>query len=75
MQQIEEVKTASISPRVNKSALANRYVVGIRTLENWQAEKIIRGQMEKHKWMFDVQECDQRLFEHSNRTKSPKDNN
>jgi hypothetical protein len=74
MEEIKKVKTESVSKRVDKPGLAARYVVGIRTVENWQEAEIILGQMEKHKWTFDVQECDLRLFEHSNRTNSPNDN-
>jgi hypothetical protein len=65
MQEIEQARTSSVRTRVDKPGLAARYVVGIRTVANWQASEIIQGQLEKGKWMFDAEECDKRLFMHS----------
>ncbi|MCX6921896.1 MAG: hypothetical protein NT154_01565 [Verrucomicrobia bacterium] len=48
--------------RIEKSGLANQYVVGIRTIENWQARGVICGRLENGKVVFDPEECDRRIF-------------
>jgi hypothetical protein len=65
---MEKLESDQVLELVQKPALANRYQVGFRTLENWQASGIIVGKMERHKWWFDVQDCDRRLFLHSKST-------
>jgi len=58
------------APRqMEKHMLASRYLVGVRTVENWQARRIIEGRMQGRKWMFDVEDCDRRLFNHSQTNK------
>jgi len=52
----------------NKSGLAARYQVGIRTIENWLAWGIIPGRMERGEIVADVAECDRRLMGYKNST-------
>lgn len=70
MEKTENVGAEPVGLRGDKLCLRNRYLVGFRTLENWQAQGIIIGHMEGNKWMFDVHDCDQRLFDHC-KTKKP----
>lgn len=54
---------ASLSKaKANKPELAHRYVVGIRTIENWTYRQIIQGAMEGGELVYDVSECDRRLM-------------
>jgi hypothetical protein len=69
MKTIELTEEAKVSGRVDKASLADRYLVGLRTLENWQASGIISGILEKNRWTFDAQDCDDRLFRHTRTTK------
>jgi len=70
MKTIGLIEEAKVRGRVNKASLADRYLVGCRTIENWQARGIIVGQLVGNKWMFDARNCDKRLFLHSNQNKS-----
>lgn len=53
--------------RVTKRTLAERYHVGVRTIENWQYSGIICARFEKRRAVFDVVECDERLLRHPKR--------
>jgi hypothetical protein len=54
---------------VNKRGLADRYSVGVRTLENWLAMHIILARMESGELIFDVVDCDRRLFDRTGKNK------
>jgi hypothetical protein len=56
--------------RMNKSGLAVRYDVGIRTIENWQYVGIIHAHFEQGQAVFDVADCDQRLLNHKNKSRA-----
>jgi hypothetical protein len=62
MEQHEHNQTKLGRPRIEKPSLADRYLVGIRTIENWLAREVICGSLESGKVMFDPEECDRRLF-------------
>jgi hypothetical protein len=63
-----EEEAGQARPETNKSGLAARYQVGIRTIENWLAWEIIPGRMERGEIVADVAECDRRLMEYKNST-------
>jgi hypothetical protein len=50
----------------DKRGLAARYLVGTRTIENWQNWRIIRGTRQGKKICFDVGDCDRRLLQYQN---------
>jgi hypothetical protein len=58
------------SRKMNKSGLAVRYDVGIRTIENWQYAGIIHAHFEHGQAVFDVADCDQRLLNHKNSSRA-----
>ncbi|MGA3179483.1 MAG: hypothetical protein ABSF38_03980 [Verrucomicrobiota bacterium] len=54
----------------DKAGLAERYMVGIRTIEAWQSARIIQGTRQGKRIFYDVEDCDRRLLQFKN----PKDN-
>ena len=62
MKNLEDNLVRSGRSRVEKAKLAKRYLVGVRTIENWQSWNIIRGSLEGGKTFFDPEECDRRLL-------------
>ena len=48
--------------RTTKSGLAERYQVGIRTIQNWHYSGVIYAHFEHGRAMFDVADCDERLL-------------
>jgi len=60
---IPEPKMACLT---DKRGLANRYMVGKRTIESWLGDKIIRGIRRGKRIFFDAEECDRRLQQFSN---------
>lgn len=50
------------SPRKDKAGMAAHFDVGIRTIENWLARRIISAQRKGRKNEFDVAECDRRVM-------------
>ena len=63
-----EKEAGQTRSETNKSGLAARYQVGIRTIENWLAWEIIPGRMERGEIVADVAECDRRLMGYKNST-------
>jgi len=52
---------------LDKSGLADRYMISIRTVEAWEARGFIRSCGRKWKKFYDPAECDRRLLQASNR--------
>ena len=50
----------------DKAGLADRYMVGIRTIEGWMSAGIIEGTRRGKRIVFDVAECDGRLRRFNN---------
>ncbi|MEI8289770.1 MAG: hypothetical protein WCH99_09875 [Verrucomicrobiota bacterium] len=50
----------------DKRGLAERYMVGVRTIEEWHGIGIIRGTRQGKRIFFDVGDCDSRLKQFSN---------
>jgi len=48
-----------------KSGLTRRYLVGKRAIEGWASEGIIVGRRQGKRQLFDLAECDRRLFAHT----------
>jgi len=59
----------SAALELNKRALAARYSVGVRTVENWQAMRLIPARWVQGEWIFDADECDRRLLAHTSETR------
>ena len=51
----------------DKRGLAARYMVGVRTIEKWQAAGIIDGERKGLRNYFDVAQCDGRLLKFRNK--------
>lgn len=65
--QKEPVNHASLNSlrnagRIGKRELAKRYLVGVRTIENWHARGLIHGGPQRGKVLFEVADCDERLL-------------
>lgn len=58
----EKANSGARCRRATKIALASRYGVGIRTIENWQYAGIIRAGFEQGQAVFDIADCDERLL-------------
>ncbi len=65
MKEIVESEESRNRLLLDKRALAARYVVGIRTIENWLAFGIIFGHLDSGRVMFDPVDCDNRIISHS----------
>lgn len=50
----------------DKAGLADRYMVGIRTIEAWQSAGIILGTRQGKRTFYDVEDCDRRLRKFQN---------
>lgn len=50
----------------DKAGLADRYMVGVRTIEEWHGIGIIRGTRQGKRIFFDVGDCDRRLLQFKN---------
>ena len=50
----------------DKRGLAERYMVGVRTIEEWHGSGIIRGMRQGKRIFFDVGDCDRRLLQFRN---------
>jgi hypothetical protein len=72
METTELMEAGKVTESLDKPSLAHRYLVGCRTIETWQAQGIVVGQLVNHKWMFDPQDCDDRLFRHNNSSNQAK---
>ena len=53
--------SAGSQATVDKSGLAARYLVGVRTIEKWQAAGIIDGERKGLRNYYEVAQCDGRL--------------
>ncbi len=68
------LKTNGDGATVDKRGLADRYMVGVRTVEAWQGDGIILGTRLGKRILFDVGDCDRRLLQFKNQ-KDPCGNN
>jgi len=59
---------------LDKHGLADRYMVSIRTVEEWEAQGFIRSCGRKLKNLYNPEECDRRLLQPSTR-KEPYESN
>jgi hypothetical protein len=51
---------------LDKHGLADRYMISIRTVEEWEAQGFIRSCGRKLKNYYNPEECDRRLLQPSN---------
>ena len=63
---IENFELVTASVTVDKRGVADRYLIGIRTVEAWQSAKIIHGTRQGKRIFFDVGDCDRRLLQFKN---------
>ena len=68
------IETENHRTTVDKRGLADRYMVGVRTIESWYGTGIILGTRHGKCIMFDVGDCDRRLLQFKNQ-KDPYGNN
>ncbi|MEI6781719.1 MAG: hypothetical protein WCQ21_12460 [Verrucomicrobiota bacterium] len=62
MKESSNIAQTTIMPATaDKGGLADRYMVGIRTIEKWQGAGIIQGTRRGRRIFFDVLDCDCRL--------------
>ena len=54
----------------DKRGLADRYMVGVRTIESWYGTGIILGTRHGKRLIFDVGDCDRRLLQFKNQKDS-----
>jgi len=57
---------ATLYVTADKRGLAERYMVGVRTIEEWHGTGIIHGTRHGKRIFFDVGDCDSRLKQFSN---------
>jgi hypothetical protein len=57
---------AALPVTADKRGLAERYMVGVRTIEEWHGTGIIHGTRQGKRIFFNVGDCDQRLKQFSN---------
>lgn len=60
------IETENRSASADKRGLAERYMVGVRTIEEWHGTGIIHGTRHGKRIFFDVGDCDRRLKQFSN---------
>ena len=63
---IENFGLVTGSVMADKRGLAERYMVGVRTIEEWHGTGIIHGTRHGKRIFFDVGDCDRRLKQFSN---------
>jgi hypothetical protein len=61
-----KIESESSLVTADKRGLAERYMVGVRTIEEWHGIGIIRGARQGKRIFFDVGDCDSRLKQFSN---------
>jgi hypothetical protein len=61
------VNSYSAEPKTNKTGIALRYKVGVRTIENWLRWGILSGRMERGEILMNIPDCDARLMQHKER--------
>jgi hypothetical protein len=57
---------AALPVTADKRGLAERYMVGVRTIEEWHGIGIIHGTRQGKRIFFDVGDCDRRLLQFGN---------
>lgn len=60
------IETENRSASADKRGLAERYMVGVRTIEEWHGSGVIHGTRQGKRIFFDVGDCDRRLKQFSN---------
>ena len=63
---IENFELVTASVTADKRGLAERYMVGVRTIEEWHGTGIIHGTRHGKRIFVDVGDCDSRLKQFSN---------
>ena len=63
----EPLNTTEAINGLDKSGLADRYMISIRTVEAWEAQGFIRSCGRKLKSYYNPEECERRLLHSSNR--------
>jgi hypothetical protein len=67
MNQAFEILRSDVSrDTTDKAGLADRYMVCVRTIEEWHGTGIIHGTRQGKQIFFDVGDCDHRLKKFSN---------
>jgi|GEM_PF-1018453 len=61
-----KIEPGAIPVTADKRGLAGRYMVGVRTIEEWHGSGIIRGTRQGKRIFFDVGDCDRRLLQFRN---------
>ncbi len=61
-----KIESESSHVTADKRGLAERYMVGIRTIEEWHGIGIIHGTRQGKRIFFDVGDCDRRLLQFRN---------
>ena len=61
-----KIESESSLVTVDKRGLAERYMVGVRTIEEWHGTGIIHGTRHGKRIYFDVAECDRHLLQFRN---------
>ena len=61
-----KIESESSLVTVDKRGLAERYMVGVRTIEEWHGSGIIHGTRLGKRIYFDVAECDRHLLQFRN---------
>lgn len=57
------IDLSATTARVDKHRLADRYLVSVRTVEQWQANGLIHGDRDGKRNTYDPLECDRRLLQ------------
>ena len=60
-----KIESESSPVTADKRGLAERYMVGVRTIEEWHGTGIIHGTRQGKRIYFDVGDCDSRLKQFS----------
>ena len=60
------IETENRSASADKRGLAERYMVGVRTIEEWHGSGVIHGTRQGKRIFFDVGDCDRCLKQFSN---------
>ena len=61
-----KIESESSPVTADKRGLAERYMVGVRTIEEWHGTGIIHGTRQGKRIYFDVAECDRHLLQFRN---------
>jgi hypothetical protein len=61
-----KIEPGTTHATADKRGLAERYMVGVRTIEAWQSAEIIHGTRQGKRIIFNVGDCDRRLLQFGN---------